>query len=69
VLENAGRLAGLRIRIMQGRYDMACPMESAWELHRALPDSEIRIVPDAGHSATEPSLMRELVRATDDFRA
>jgi len=68
VLENAARLAGIRTRIVQGRYDMACPAESAWDLHRALPQSELRIVPDAGHSATEPSLMRELVRATDDFR-
>lgn len=68
VLENAARLAGLRTLIIQGRYDMACPAESAWDLHRALPQSELRIVPDAGHSATEPSLMRELVRATDDFR-
>jgi proline iminopeptidase len=68
VLENAARLAGLRTILIQGRYDMACPAESAWDLHRALPQSELRIVPDAGHSATEPGLMRELVRATDDFR-
>lgn len=68
VLENADRLAGIRTRIVHGRYDMACPVESAWALHRALPRSEIRIVPDAGHSATEPGIMRELVRATDDFR-
>jgi proline iminopeptidase len=68
VLENARRLAGIRTRIIHGRYDMGCPVESAWELHRALPGSELRIVPDAGHSATEPGLMRELVRATDDFR-
>ena len=68
ILENAARLVGIRCRIVQGRYDMACPPESAWDLHRALPGSEIRIVPDAGHSATEPGLVRELVRATDDFR-
>jgi proline iminopeptidase len=69
ILENAGRLAGIRCRIVQGRYDMACPTESAWDLHRAYPGSEITIVPDAGHSATEPGLVRELVRATDDFRS
>lgn len=68
ILENADRLAGIRCRIVQGRYDMACPPVSAWDLHRALPHSEIRIVPDAGHSATEPSLARELVRATEDFK-
>lgn len=69
VLANARRLAGIRTRIVQGRYDMACPAESAWELHRALPGSELRIVPDAGHSATEPDIQAELVRATDDFRS
>jgi len=68
VLENAGRLSGIRTRIVHGRYDMACPVDSAWALHRALPQSEIRIVADAGHSATEPGILRELVRATDDFR-
>jgi proline iminopeptidase len=69
ILENASALAGIRCRIVQGRYDMACPPVSAWELHKALPGSEIRIVPDAGHSATEPGLVRELVQATDDFLA
>ncbi len=69
ILENAGKLARIHCRIVQGRYDMACPPESAWDLHRALPGSEIRIVPDAGHSATEPGLVRELVQATDDFRS
>ncbi len=68
ILENASVLSGLRCRIVQGRYDMACPTVSAWDLHRALPGSEIRIVPDAGHSATETSLVRELVRATEDFK-
>ncbi|MEO7426362.1 MAG: prolyl aminopeptidase [Fibrobacteria bacterium] len=68
ILENAGILAGMRCRIVQGRYDMACPPISAWELHRALPRSEMRMVPDAGHSATEISLVRELVRATEEFK-
>jgi proline iminopeptidase len=68
ILDHAKSLAGIRTRIVQGRYDMACPAESAWDLHRALSHSEIRIVPDAGHSATEPGLVGELVRATDDFR-
>jgi proline iminopeptidase len=69
ILDNAGILKGIRCRIVQGRYDMACPPFSAWDLHKALPGSEIRIVPDAGHSATEPGLVRELVGATEDFKA
>ena len=68
ILENANRLSALPIRIVQGRYDMACPAVSAWDLHRAAPHSEIRIVAEAGHSATEPGVVAELVAATDDFR-
>ena len=43
-------------------------MESAWALHRAWPEAELRIVPDAGHSAFEPGILHELVTATDKFR-
>lgn len=68
ILENAAALRGIPTRIAQGRYDMACPPVSAWELHRAIPGSEIRIVPDAGHSASEPGLIDALVEATEDFK-
>ena len=53
---------------MQGRYDVVCPMESAWVLHRAWPEADLRVVQDAGHSATEPGNTHELVEATDRFR-
>ena len=53
--------------IVQGRYDVICPMRSAWDLHRAWPKAELRIVDDAGHSAFEPGTARELVRATSTF--
>ena len=48
---------------------MVCPMESAWELHRAWPEAELRGRPDAGHSACEPGIVHELVSATDPFAA
>jgi proline iminopeptidase len=51
--------------IVQGRYDMVCPMRSAWDLHRAWPEAALRIVPDAGHSAFEAATTKELVAATD----
>ena len=51
--------------IVQGRYDIVCPMRSAWDLHRAWPEADLRIVPDAGHSAFEPATTQELVAATD----
>jgi proline iminopeptidase len=53
--------------IVQGRYDMVCPLRSAWDLHRAWPQADLRIVPDAGHSAFESGITRELVAATDRF--
>ena len=54
--------------IVQGRYDVVCPMRSAWDLHRAWPEAKLEIVPDAGHSANEPGTIDRLVAATDRFR-
>lgn len=53
--------------IVQGRYDVICPMRSAWDLHRAWPEADLRIVGDAGHSAFETGMIHELVSATDRF--
>ncbi len=53
--------------IVQGRYDMVCPMRSAWHLHRAWPKAELKIIGDAGHSAFEPGIASELLKATDRF--
>ena len=55
--------------IVQGRYDVICPMRGAWALHRAWPEAELRVIDDAGHAAFEPGTARELVRATDQFAA
>ncbi len=65
ILEQADRLAGIPGVIVHGRYDMICAPDQAWALHHAWPDSELRWVDDAGHSATEPGIGRELVAATD----
>ncbi len=54
--------------IVQGRYDVVTPMETAWELHRAWPEADFRLVADAGHTVTEPGIVHELVSATDRFR-
>lgn len=54
--------------IVQGRYDVVCPMVSAWELHRAWQRSELKVVSDAGHSAYEPGIVHHLIQATDRFR-
>jgi proline iminopeptidase len=68
LLRNAGRLRDIPGVIVQGRHDVVCPMRSAWDLHRAWPEADLRIVPDAGHSAFEPGNAHELVSATDRFR-
>jgi proline iminopeptidase len=68
LLRNAHRLRGIPAVIVQGRYDVVCPIRSAWDLHRAWPEADLRIVPNAGHSAFEPGNVHELVSATDHFR-
>jgi proline iminopeptidase len=54
--------------IVQGRYDMVCPIVSADELARAWPEAEYVVVPDAGHSAMEPGIRSRLVGATEKLR-
>ena len=67
LLEDVGRIRHIPAVIVQGRYDVVCPMRSAWDLHRAWPEADLRIVPDAGHSAFERGNLHELVSATDRF--
>ncbi|KPF86774.1 proline iminopeptidase [alpha proteobacterium AAP38] len=54
--------------IVQGRYDIVCPIRTADELHRAWPEADYIIVPDAGHSAMEPGVRMALVQATERFK-
>jgi proline iminopeptidase len=53
--------------IVHGRYDSICPLQSAWELHRAWPQAEFKVIADAGHAAFEPGIAAALVAATDNF--
>ena len=69
LLEDVGRIRDIPAVIVQGRYDVVCPMVSAWELHRAWPEAELRVVETAGHSASEPGIVSALVEATDGFVA
>jgi len=69
LLKDAARLDGIPGLIVHGRYDAICPLENAWELHHAWPGSELSIVADAGHSATEPGTRSRLVEAADYFAA
>jgi proline iminopeptidase len=67
LLRDVARIRAIPAVIVQGRYDMVCPMRSAWDLHRAWPEAQLRIVAEAGHSAFEDGMTRELVAATDSF--
>jgi len=68
LLANVSKITHLPGVIVQGRYDVVCPMTSAWDLHRAWPAAELVVVPDAGHSALELGNAQALVRATNRFR-
>ena len=68
LIENVWKIRHIPAAIVQGRYDVVCPMMSAWELHRAWPEAELLIIPDAGHSASEPGIISALVDATDRFK-
>ena len=65
---NIEKLKKIPGTIVNGRYDVVCPMESAWALHRAWPEAELKIVEDAGHAAHEPGILHELIEATDRYR-
>lgn len=67
LIEQVDRLRSIPAVIVQGRYDVVCPMVSAWELHRAWPEAEFVVVPDAGHSMSEPGIRSALIQATDRF--
>jgi proline iminopeptidase len=69
LLKNVDRIRHLPAVIIQGRYDVVCPMITAWELHHAWPEAEFIIVPDAGHSMTEPGIQRALIDTSDRWRS
>jgi len=67
LLRDVRRIRHIPCVIVQGRYDVVCPMQTAWELHRAWPEAEFHVIADAGHSALESGNADALVRATDRF--
>ncbi len=67
LIANAGRLKGIPGVIVHGRYDIVTPLKSAWELSKAWPEADLRVVADSGHAMTEPGIVHELVSATRTF--
>lgn len=68
IIEDVHRIRHIPGVIVHGRYDVVCPLENARDLHKAWPESELHIVPDAGHSAKEPGILTKLVEATEKFK-
>jgi proline iminopeptidase len=68
LLRNVDRIRHIPSVIVQGRYDVVCPIKTAWDLHLAWPEADFRVSPDSGHSAFEPGNTRQLIDATDFFR-
>jgi proline iminopeptidase len=67
LIKNIDKIRDIPAIIVQGRYDVVCPAVSAWELSRAWPEANLKVTPDAGHSAFEAGNINELIMATDSF--
>jgi proline iminopeptidase len=67
VLNGCARLARVPAIIVHGRRDLVCPVEASYSLHRCLPNSELRILPRAGHIAGGDEMIHALVAAADDM--
>ncbi|GIX35224.1 MAG: proline iminopeptidase [Lysobacteraceae bacterium] len=67
LLRDVPRIRHIPATIVHGRYDVVCPLQNAWDLHRAWPEARLEIVPDAGHSAFEPGNTDALIRATEAY--
>ena len=65
ILKNIDKIRHIPAWIVQGRFDVVTPLDSAWSLHRAWPEASFEIVWDAGHASTEPGIIDGLVRATE----
>lgn len=69
LLRDAHKLSGIPGTIVQGRYDIACPVRQAWELHQRWRGSDLRIVEGSSHAFNDPGILHELIEATDRFAA
>lgn len=67
LLRDAAKLADIPGTIVHGRYDMPCPAKYAWQLHKAWPKAEFKLIEGAGHAYSEPGILDALMRATDFY--
>lgn len=69
LLDHAEKYRKIPGVIVHGRYDVVCPVQNAWDLHKVWPEAQLHIIPDAGHSAWEPGILDKLIEATEAFKA
>jgi len=67
IIQNLDKIRHIPTVLIQGRFDMCTPARTAWDIHKAWPEADFRLVGDAGHTAREPGLAHELICATDRF--
>jgi proline iminopeptidase len=68
ILEDVHKIRHIPCEIIHGRYDVVCPVENAWDLHKAWPESRLHIIPDAGHSAKEAGILTKLIEAMERLK-
>ncbi|XP_060062474.1 probable proline iminopeptidase [Ylistrum balloti] len=68
ILDDVEKIRHIPATIIQGRYDVVCPMETAWLLHKKWPEADFHVIPDAGHSTKEAGVLHQLVEATDKYK-
>ena len=67
LIENVDKIRNIPAVIVHGRYDIICPVVQAWDLHKAWPEADLHIIPDAGHSIYEEGIKNKLLEYTDKF--
>ena len=69
ILENLPTISDIPVSIIQGRYDMICPPQSAWKVANAMPNAELKMIPMAGHALSEPEITESLVDVMNNLRS
>ena len=67
LIENIDKIRNIPSVIVHGRYDIICPVVQAWDLHKAWPEADFHIIPDAGHSIYEEGIKNKLIEYTDKY--
>ncbi|MDZ4675978.1 MAG: prolyl aminopeptidase [Oligoflexia bacterium] len=68
LVDDVDKIRNIPTVIVHGRYDVVCPIKNAWDLHKAWPEAEFKIIHDAGHAADEPGIINALIEATEKFK-